>query len=88
MTTAAFFCVAVVGTVAKVSGRYASTGMPLLFQNAICLLFVVPVVIRGGWSSMRTGKIGLHLLRAVAETACWYALFFAIGEFRWPTPPF
>ena len=80
LTTAAFFCVALVGVLAKVSGRYASTGMLLLFQNAICLLFVIPVVARAGWSSMRTTKIGLHLLRAGAGTACWYALFFAIGR--------
>lgn len=33
---------------------------------------------RGGWSSLRTQKIGLHVLRAVTGTACWYALFFAI----------
>ncbi|TQR86754.1 DMT family transporter [Mycobacterium hodleri] len=80
LTTAAFFCVAMVGTLAKVAGQYTSTGVLLLFQNAICLLFVIPVVMRGGWSSMRTGKIGLHVLRAVAGTACWYALFFAIAR--------
>jgi drug/metabolite transporter (DMT)-like permease len=78
LTTAAFFCVALVGTLAKVSGQYTSTGVLLLFQNAVCLLFVIPVVVRGGWSSVRTSKIGLHVLRASAGTACWYALFFAI----------
>jgi drug/metabolite transporter (DMT)-like permease len=80
LTTAAFFCVALVGTLAKVSGQYTSTGVLLLFQNAICLLFVIPVAVRGGWSSVRTGKIGLHLLRAATGTACWYALFFAITQ--------
>ncbi|PRC46577.1 EamA/RhaT family transporter, partial [Mycobacterium sp. ITM-2017-0098] len=80
LTTAAFFCVALVGTLAKVSGQYTSTGVLLLFQNAICLLFVAPVVMRGGWQSLRTGKIGLHLLRAATGTACWYALFFAITQ--------
>lgn len=80
LTTAAFFCVALVGTLAKVSGQYTSTGVLLLFQNAICLLFVIPVALRGGWSSLRTDKIGLHILRAVTGTACWYALFFAITQ--------
>ncbi len=80
LTTAAFFCVALVGTLAKVSGQYTSTGVLLLFQNAICLLFVIPVAVRGGWRSLRTGKAGLHLLRAAAGTACWYALFFAIAQ--------
>jgi drug/metabolite transporter (DMT)-like permease len=80
LTTAAFFCVALVGALAKVSGQYTSTGVLLLFQNLICLLFVIPVALRGGWSSLRTTKMGLHLLRAVMGTACWYALFFAITQ--------
>ena len=80
LTTAAFFCVAMVGTLAKVSGQYTSTGVLLLFQNLICLLFMLPVVYRGGWSTMRTQKFPLHLLRAVTGTACWYALFFAITQ--------
>lgn len=78
LTTAAFFCVALVGTLAKVSGQYTSTGVLLLSQNAICLVFLLPVAVKGGWRSLRTSRIGLHLLRAGAGTACWYALFFAI----------
>src|ERR1700712_411348 len=80
LTTAAFFCVAMVGTLAKVSGQYTSTGVLLLSQNLICFLFIVPVVMRDGWSSLRTQKIGLHVLRAATGTACWYALFFAITQ--------
>jgi drug/metabolite transporter (DMT)-like permease len=80
LTTAAFFCVAMVGTLAKVSGQYTSTGVLLLFQNLICFLFIVPVAMRDGWSALRTHKIGLHILRAAMGTACWYALFFAITQ--------
>lgn len=78
LTTAAFFCVAMVGTLAKVAGQYTSTGVLLLFQNAICLVFIIPVAARGGWASLRTSRAGLHVVRAAAGTACWYALFFAI----------
>jgi drug/metabolite transporter (DMT)-like permease len=63
-----------------VSGQYTSTGVLLLFQNLICFLFIIPVALRGGWRSLRTDKIGLHLLRAATGTACWYALFFAITQ--------
>lgn len=80
LTTAAFFCVAMVGTLAKVSGQYTSTGVLLLFQNAICLLFILPVALRGGPSALRTRRIGLHVLRAATGTGCWYALFFAIMQ--------
>ena len=78
LTTAAFFCVAMVGALAKVSGQYTSTGVLLLFQNLLCLLFILPVAWRDGWASLRTEKIGLHFLRAATGTACWYALFVAI----------
>ncbi|TPG35860.1 DMT family transporter [Mycolicibacterium hodleri] len=80
LTTAAFLCVALVGALAKASGRYTSTGVILLFQNLICLVFITPVVLRGGWTSLRTGKLGLHVLRAATGTACWYSLFFAITQ--------
>jgi drug/metabolite transporter (DMT)-like permease len=78
LTIAAFFCVALVGALAKVSSQHTSTGVLLLTQNLICLVFIVPVALSGGWQSLRTNKIGLHILRAVMGTACWYALFFAI----------
>ncbi len=80
LTTAAFFCVALVGALAKESGHYTSTGVLLLVQNAVGLLFVIPVALRGGWSAVRTSRIGLHVLRAAMGTACWYALFFAITQ--------
>jgi len=80
LTTAAFFCVALVGALAKVSGHYTSTGVLLLAQNAICLAVVAPVALRHGWAPMRTRRIGLHVLRSATGTACWYALFFAITQ--------
>lgn len=78
LTTAAFFCVSLVTVLAKITSPYASVGVILLFQNVMCLLLVLPVVLRGGWSGLRTQRFGMHLLRAVMGTACWYAIFFAI----------
>ena len=74
-----FFCVALVGTLAKVSGQYTSTGVLLLFQNPICFLSYSGGAARRS-VSLRTGRIGLHVLRAATGTACWYALFFAITQ--------
>jgi drug/metabolite transporter (DMT)-like permease len=73
-----FFCVAAVSALGKTAGQFTSTAVVVLFQNLICLVFVIPLAIRGGWASLRTEKIGLHILRAASGTACWYALFFAI----------
>ncbi|MDO3635978.1 DMT family transporter [Mycolicibacterium arseniciresistens] len=80
LTTVAFFCVALVGALAKVSGQYTSTGVLLLAQNLICFLFIVPASLRGGRAALRTNRIGMHVLRATMGTACWYALFFAITQ--------
>ena len=80
LTTAAFFCVALVGTLAKVGGDHTSTGVLLLFQNAVGVLFLLPVVFRADRRMLRTDRIWLHVLRAATGTACWYALFFAITQ--------
>ena len=54
LTTTAFFCVALVGTLAKVCGQFTSTGVLLVFQNLICFVFVT----KSG-SSLANRTIGL-----------------------------
>jgi drug/metabolite transporter (DMT)-like permease len=78
LTTASFFCVAVMSAMGKVAGQLTSTGVVVLFQNLIAFLFIAPIALRGGWELLRTEKLGLHILRAASGTACWYALFIAI----------
>lgn len=62
----------------KATEELTSTAVVLLFQNLICLLLILPIALRGGLASLKTKKIGLHILRAVSGTAAWYALFVAI----------
>jgi drug/metabolite transporter (DMT)-like permease len=78
LTTTSFFCVAVMSAMGKVAGQLTSTGVVVLFQNLIAFMFIAPIAFRGGWEPLRTGKLGLHILRAATGTACWYALFIAI----------
>jgi drug/metabolite transporter (DMT)-like permease len=78
LTTLSFFCVALVGALGKAAGQLTSTAVVVLFQNLICFVVIIPLAIRGGPRSLRTDKIGLHVLRASTGTACWYALFVAI----------
>ncbi len=77
-TTLSFLCVALVSAFGKAAGQYTSTAVVVLFQNLICVVFVAPLALRGGWAPLKTTKIGLHILRAATGTACWYALFVAI----------
>src|SRR5436190_18428951 len=72
LTTLSFFCVALVGALGKAAGQLTSTAVVVMFQNLICLVVIIPVAIRGGCASLRTDKMGLHVLRAATGTACWY----------------
>jgi drug/metabolite transporter (DMT)-like permease len=78
LSSLSFFCTAVMSALVKATEELTSTAVVLLFQNLICLLVIVPVTVHRGWASLRTDKIGLHILRAVTGTAAWYALFVAI----------
>src|SRR6266516_4665663 len=85
LTTLSFLCVSVMSALGKVAGQLTSTGVVVLFQNLICLLFIAPIALHGGCASLRPEKIGLHILRAASGTACWYALFVAVAlmSVRW-----
>jgi drug/metabolite transporter (DMT)-like permease len=78
LTTASFFCVALVSALGKVAGETTSTGFVVLMQNLVPLVVIAPVVARGGRATLRTNRIGLHIVRAATGTACWYALFIAV----------
>jgi len=66
LTTLSFLCVALVSAFGKAAGQYP-------------LLFIAPITVHGGFTSLRTEKVGLHVLRAATGTACWYALFVAMN---------
>jgi drug/metabolite transporter (DMT)-like permease len=78
LSSLSFFCTAVMSALVKATEELTSTAVVLLFQNLICFVLIVPIALRGGLASLKTAKIGLHILRAVAGTAAWYALFVAI----------
>jgi drug/metabolite transporter (DMT)-like permease len=70
--------VALMSALGKAAGQYTSTGVVVLFQNLICFCSSFRPQSKGGWASLRTDKIGLHILRAATGTACRYALFVAM----------
>lgn len=78
LTTASFFCVALVSALGKVAGETTSTGVVVLVQNLVPLVLMLPTAVRGGPDLLRTRKVGLHVVRAATGTACWYALFLAV----------
>ena len=64
LTAAAFFCVALVATLAKVAGQYTSTGVLLLFQNLICL------AVHGAGRGARRMAAAAHEQDRPAHPAC------------------
>ncbi|RDH76175.1 DMT family transporter [Mycolicibacterium moriokaense] len=78
LSSLSFFCTAVMSALVKATEELTSTAVVLLFQNLICFVLILPVALHGGPASVKTRKIGLHILRAVSGTAAWYALFLAI----------
>ena len=78
LSSLSFFGTAVMSAMVKATEAMTSAAVILLFQNLICFLLILPFALRGGWPSLRTEKPGLHILRAVAGTGAWYALFVAI----------
>ena len=78
LSSLSFLCTAVMSALVKATEELTSTAVVLLFQNLICFLLILPIAVRGGPASLKTDKIGLHVLRAVSGTAAWYALFIAI----------
>ncbi|MFI5510510.1 DMT family transporter [Mycobacterium sp. NPDC051804] len=78
LSSLSFFGTAVMSAMVKATEALTSAAVILLFQNLICFLLILPFALRGGWSSVKTEKPGLHILRAVAGTGAWYALFIAI----------
>ena len=68
LSSLSFFCTAVMSALVKATEELTSTAVVLLFQNLICLVLILPIALHGGWASVRTQKIGLHVLRAVSGT--------------------
>lgn len=52
----------------------------VFFRNLFGLLVLVPFLVRGGMSGLKTGVLHLHLVRAAAGLSAMYCFFYAIGH--------
>jgi drug/metabolite transporter (DMT)-like permease len=80
-----FASLAAMNALAKAAAPLASTTMIVLVQNAGCLLLVLPWALQDGRAGLRTGRLGLHLLRAATGTGAWFCLMLAIRRLPLPT---
>lgn len=70
----------IMGALIKTVSVELSTPMITFLRNLFGLLFLIPVVARSPWQSLKTERIGLHLLRTVVGLTAMYAFFFAIAH--------
>jgi drug/metabolite transporter (DMT)-like permease len=75
----AFACVAVMSALGKAANG-VSTATLVFFQNFISLLVFAPWALRGGFSELRTSRIGLHVLRAAAGLLSQVLMFAAVKK--------
>jgi drug/metabolite transporter (DMT)-like permease len=77
LIVAAFFFVAVMGALGK-AAENVPTGVIVFFQSFISLLLFLPWVLRHGTSELKTKRVALHVLRALAGLLTQALMFVAV----------
>ena len=62
------------GTQVRTVSEQLSNEMIVFFRNLIGLQILIPLVWSNGWSSLKTDKPQLHLLRGTAGVCAMYSL--------------
>lgn len=73
-----YLCIALMATVAKLIPATIPATTILFFQNIICLLLVLPQVIKAGKNGLKTEHPWLHLTRDIAGVLSFLMLFIAV----------
>jgi drug/metabolite transporter (DMT)-like permease len=56
--------------------------MVVFFRNLSGLVFLSPIVMRGGWGALKTKHFKQHLVRGIAGLSSMYCFFYAISQMR------
>ncbi|MHB8301738.1 MAG: DMT family transporter [Acidobacteriaceae bacterium] len=75
----AFLCVAIMSALGKAAAQ-VPTGTIVFFQNFVSLLLFLPWVFRHGTGSIKTSRIGMHILRACAGLLSQVLMFAAVKK--------
>jgi drug/metabolite transporter (DMT)-like permease len=73
---------AVMGACIQVCAQTLPNGMVVFFRNASGLVFLSPILIRGGKEVLRTTHLREHIFRGVAGLSSMYCFFYAIAHLR------
>ena len=64
----------------KLSARTMPDDMIVFFRNAGALAGLAPLLLRGGWSGLKTDRFKSHLARSLAGLASIYFCFYALAR--------
>jgi drug/metabolite transporter (DMT)-like permease len=74
MTAAAFFF-SIMNYLVRLAAEELEPIEVAFFRNLFALLFMLPWLLRVGWSGLATKRLGIHIWRAVlgmGAMACWF----------------
>ena len=71
---------AMMGVCIQICAQTLPNGMVVFFRNISGLVFLSPILIRGGFSVLRTAHLKQHLFRGVAGLSSMYCFFYAISH--------
>ena len=71
---------AVMGVCIQICAQTLPNGMVVFFRNLSGLVFLSPLLLRGGLSMLKTTHLKQHLARGAAGLTSMYCFFYAIGH--------
>ncbi|MDX1400352.1 MAG: DMT family transporter [Kiloniellales bacterium] len=76
--TAAAFCFAIMNVLVRIASESLDPIQIAFFRNLFALVFVLPLIIRGGGQAVKTKRLGLHGLRALLGIIAMFFWFTAV----------
>ena len=73
---------AIMGVCIQICAQTLPNGMVVFFRNLSGLVFLSPIVMRGGWGVLKTKHFKQHLVRGIAGLSSMYCFFYAISQMR------
>jgi drug/metabolite transporter (DMT)-like permease len=73
---------AVMGTCIQICAQTLPNGMVVFFRNLSGLVFLSPLLIRGGSEVLKTKHVKEHIFRGLAGLSSMYCFFYAIAHMR------
>lgn len=78
--TLSCLCVATMAAIVKGLGTRLDSFQLAFFRALFGLLAVLPFAVAAGWGVLRTKRLGLHLVRAIAGTVAMMSGFYALTQ--------